>query len=352
MSRLSDLLNPTPSTSQESPSTKQTDNSNDNKPLPKSHNRNQSITSPLEALAIAATTSSSEPGLTHATNPPALSTAFDREKVLSKNSPITTKSHQLPSNTLSAPNEREAEHSTSAMASNNPILDGASQNLSNETETPSKSVPDEMDLQKENTSTHNETLTNGIASEQSIVQSLEIKKEESQGPVVPAESPGISSTAGKEEKQRSGSKADKKKGGTTTKKPVAKKRKIEVDSRADTPISQRSGTPNSIRGGKPVARGKKQNSATPAQSSPAPGEDNSEEGEDDDSDNELFCICRKPDDHTWMIGCDGGCNDWFHGRCVNMEQRNENLIDKYICMPEFLKENKRKQKSIANKSRS
>jgi COMPASS component SPP1 len=47
---------------------------------------------------------------------------------------------------------------------------------------------------------------------------------------------------------------------------------------------------------------------------------------------ELYCICRRPDSHTWMIGCDGGCEDWFHGACVNIKQDDGDLIDKYICM--------------------
>ena len=29
---------------------------------------------------------------------------------------------------------------------------------------------------------------------------------------------------------------------------------------------------------------------------------------------ELYCICRKPfDEKRFMIGCDGGCEQWFHG---------------------------------------
>jgi COMPASS component SPP1 len=32
-----------------------------------------------------------------------------------------------------------------------------------------------------------------------------------------------------------------------------------------------------------------------------------------------------------MIGCDGGCDDWFHGDCVNMKQADEELVDKFIC---------------------
>jgi len=32
-----------------------------------------------------------------------------------------------------------------------------------------------------------------------------------------------------------------------------------------------------------------------------------------------------------MIGCDGTCDDWFHGKCVGIEERDKNLIDKYMC---------------------
>ncbi|KEF58586.1 uncharacterized protein A1O9_06512 [Exophiala aquamarina CBS 119918] len=48
-------------------------------------------------------------------------------------------------------------------------------------------------------------------------------------------------------------------------------------------------------------------------------------------DGEIFCICRKGDNHTWMIACDGGCEEWFHGNCVNIRERDGELIDKYIC---------------------
>ena len=130
-------------------------------------------------------------------------------------------------------------------------------------------------------------------------------------------------------------KIEKKGIASAIKKPTAKKRKLDQDSMDGTPNSQRSGTPASSRASKtPAPRNRKQDSATPMQSSPAPMSKDADTNEDDDvdDDSELFCICRKPDDHTWMIGCDGGCEDWFHGRCVNMNERDGNLIDKYICM--------------------
>ena len=133
---------------------------------------------------------------------------------------------------------------------------------------------------------------------------------------------------------RAEKKIEKKGIASAIKKPTAKKRKLDADSIDGTPFSQRSGTPASSRASKtPVPRNRKQSSATPLHSSPAPGSREVEENDDEDIDDEseLFCICRKPDDHTWMIGCDGGCEDWFHGRCVNMNERDGNLIDKYIC---------------------
>lgn len=116
------------------------------------------------------------------------------------------------------------------------------------------------------------------------------------------------------------------------KKAAPRKRKLEPESSKDgTPFSQRSDTPASRVSKTP---GRKN---TPQQSSPQPSQDNGS-GADDDGEggdyvdeNELFCVCRKPDDHTWMIGCDGGCDDWFHGRCVNMKEQDSELIDKYVC---------------------
>ncbi|ODH53582.1 hypothetical protein GX48_00416 [Paracoccidioides brasiliensis] len=133
--------------------------------------------------------------------------------------------------------------------------------------------------------------------------------------------------------------------GTTTRKPAPKKRKLNQNDTesVDGPASphRRSDTPVSSRASKvPTARGKKQTSLSIG-SSPAPEakkvgkaheyqEEVDEDGEEEDL-SEVFCICRKPDNHTWMIGCDGGCEDWFHGKCVNINQEDANLIDKYIC---------------------
>lgn len=64
--------------------------------------------------------------------------------------------------------------------------------------------------------------------------------------------------------------------------------------------------------------------------------DHVQESEVSDSDdvedpNVVYCICRKPDNHTWMIGCDGGCDDWFHGACVDRKPEEKDLLDRFIC---------------------
>lgn len=150
-----------------------------------------------------------------------------------------------------------------------------------------------------------------------------------------------------------------KKKGTAKPRPLntsAKRAKTEIDTfaEASTALRSPSGTPVSSRASKPptAPKFKKQPSMSLA-SSPAPSDrmsiapasDNEAEDEggqpyipieeaaenEPDDDNEVFCICRKGDNHTWMIGCDGGCEDWFHGRCVNIQERDGDLIDKYIC---------------------
>ncbi|KIW25056.1 uncharacterized protein PV07_10728 [Cladophialophora immunda] len=63
--------------------------------------------------------------------------------------------------------------------------------------------------------------------------------------------------------------------------------------------------------------------------SPSPSIADTSSSSNDDG--EVFCICRKGDNHTWMIACDGGCDEWFHGNCVNIKERDGELIDKYIC---------------------
>lgn len=123
------------------------------------------------------------------------------------------------------------------------------------------------------------------------------------------------------------------------KKPATKKRKINDDDN-ESVDGGRSNTPSSVRASKTPGV-KKQNSVSRANSpavepkkkglkrgsKKAVAEEDSEEEDED----RPYCICRKPDNHTWMIGCDGECEDWFHGKCVNIDPRDAELIEKYIC---------------------
>ena len=120
-----------------------------------------------------------------------------------------------------------------------------------------------------------------------------------------------------------------KKGTASTVKSAPKKRKLDNESVDGTPPGQRTGTPATSRASMtPAPKQRKQGSVTPARSSSAA---NGPEGESDEDDNELYCICRKPDDHTLMIGCDGPCEDWYHVRCVGMDATKSKLIQKWYC---------------------
>lgn len=125
-----------------------------------------------------------------------------------------------------------------------------------------------------------------------------------------------------------------------TAKPRPKKPRLtESDSVSDrgTPFRSPSATPLSAR--HPTSKLKKQvsNTASPASSraesidraSPSPSVADTPGSSNDDG--EVFCICRKGDNHTWMIACDGSCDEWYHGKCVNIREKDGDLIDKYIC---------------------
>lgn len=154
----------------------------------------------------------------------------------------------------------------------------------------------------------------------------DIKNDASHTPSpIPAESATMKPKSAPSKKR-----AAPKKGTASTVKPPAKKRKIESDSVGGTPPAQLAGTPATSRASQtPVPKNRKQGSVTPARSSSVL---NGEEDDDDATDDgELFCICRKPDDHTLMIACDGPCDGWFHGRCVDMPAEKTKLISKWYC---------------------
>jgi COMPASS component SPP1 len=198
-----------------------------------------------------------------------------------------------------------------------------------------KTEPMSSTLDKFPASDDLETRSFGLdgTSDQPTSKTLENLKN---GPYSRASSSDRSSPANsvKPTSNKKGSAASKK---GTAKKPAAKKRKPNddadsVDGRSNTPMSRTSKTP-----------GKKQSSVSVAGSPPPENKKKKKKkkpgkvavtGEDEDSyedENTVFCICRRPDNHTWMIGCDGDCDDWYHGKCVNIDPRDADLIDRYIC---------------------
>ena len=114
----------------------------------------------------------------------------------------------------------------------------------------------------------------------------------------------------------------------TAKKPPPKKKRVEAAD-ASSPASV------ATRGSPTPSRKKGSKANTPALGSSPTAEDHVLGDDDDDasvaSGDDVYCICRKGDDHSWMIACDGGCEDWFHGKCVKIREEDGDLIDRYIC---------------------
>ncbi|KAF9105607.1 hypothetical protein BGX27_009553 [Mortierella sp. AM989] len=50
-----------------------------------------------------------------------------------------------------------------------------------------------------------------------------------------------------------------------------------------------------------------------------------------DEEKKLYCICKMPYyEGCFMIQCDG-CDDWFHGDCVGVAEKDSKKVDKYYC---------------------
>ena len=345
MSRLADLLNPAPTTSSDSDQRQN------------SHARYPSLSSPLESLAIAASDGPARPagdtsmegatanGSEAESTPQSLQPRQNQESMdMSTESsfprdPQSMTAPHPPANTSAATigegqppppaqdPELKVEASDQAGTHGSDTAPGSSMPATSIN--PTSEAPNTESRASEKTDLADNTAT--PVKPKPILGSFENAKPTapSMSDVQALESPqGVDSL--KEEPPRSAGRADKRKGTAgAARKPAAKKRKIEPASKDATPVSQRSATPSSSRASKtPVPKSRKE-SMTPAPGSTPPRMDG--EGDEDDESGDVYCICRKPDDHTWMIGCDGGCEDWFHGRCVNISQRDEDLIDRYIC---------------------
>lgn len=124
-----------------------------------------------------------------------------------------------------------------------------------------------------------------------------------------------------------------KKGTAKVKSSTPSKRLKLTESERSTPARSPSVTPAQRIGSKlkkPVQVASPSSRASSRQPSPSPSPSVATPASSND-DGEIFCICRKGDNHTWMIACDGPCEEWFHGRCVGIRERDGELIDKYIC---------------------
>ena len=114
--------------------------------------------------------------------------------------------------------------------------------------------------------------------------------------------------------------------------PTPKKRKVKAE--AATSVDN---SPTTASRTASVTKKRDSKGGTPAKSSSPPGEDADDNASVEespagsDAEDEIYCICHRPDDHKYMIGCDGGCDNWFHGACVNITEAKGKLIDKYIC---------------------
>lgn len=110
-----------------------------------------------------------------------------------------------------------------------------------------------------------------------------------------------------------------------------KKRKVDDDQGRPSPTP--SAKAAKTKGSKKSATGTPVAGSSPAPHSSPPPHQTADEEDDDESgsDDGIYCICRKGDNHTWMIACDGSCQDWYHGKCVNVKESDGDLIEKYFC---------------------
>jgi hypothetical protein len=50
----------------------------------------------------------------------------------------------------------------------------------------------------------------------------------------------------------------------------------------------------------------------------------------EEQEDEVYCICKGPDDGRFMILCDR-CQDWYHGSCVGIRSEQADAISNFIC---------------------
>eukprot|EP01087_Luapelamoeba_hula_P001259 TRINITY_DN109_c1_g1_i1.p1 TRINITY_DN109_c1_g1~~TRINITY_DN109_c1_g1_i1.p1 ORF type:complete len:695 (-),score=76.40 TRINITY_DN109_c1_g1_i1:59-2143(-) len=73
-------------------------------------------------------------------------------------------------------------------------------------------------------------------------------------------------------------------------------------------------------------RTKRQRTEVPASSSEDEDDEESEDGIE-----QVYCICRRPySAEVFMIACDE-CDEWYHGKCVDITERKAKKLDTYVC---------------------
>lgn len=48
-------------------------------------------------------------------------------------------------------------------------------------------------------------------------------------------------------------------------------------------------------------------------------------------DGQAYCICRSSDSSRFMIACDA-CEEWYHGDCIKISEKEAKLIKQYFCV--------------------
>ncbi|KAL2069027.1 hypothetical protein VTL71DRAFT_15365 [Oculimacula yallundae] len=98
------------------------------------------------------------------------------------------------------------------------------------------------------------------------------------------------------------------------------------------PIPKKKGTAAPLKRPTPKRPPKSEAEKTEKSGTPSSSVRQSPVGSPESNDGGEYCLCRGPDDHRMMVFCDGGCEDWYHCSCVNVDEDDaRELLDRYIC---------------------
>jgi PHD-finger len=135
----------------------------------------------------------------------------------------------------------------------------------------------------------------------------------------------VPSTGAVNSKKRAAPKSTQAKKGTAQQ--VTKKRKVETSAESSPAPSK--ATSRSRKNATPASRTAARKSK--AQQSTEPEEEETDDGQRYNKDGEeIYCVCKKEDDGSPMINCEG-CQDWFHIRCIKVKETDIKIISNYFC---------------------